>query len=232
MFFFNLSIKHLYTIAAAFFLMAAVSVVDGASRRYNSDEDSQTFWREIRDSLEDIKHEVNNHETELQMFKEKLSNQDSTVEALRQEMTDATAAQKDLLKGNSSSVEGKMNSLEQTNKSLVADLKVLKNHINESKILLDQYGQKIGKLEKALESQNQNIANLESALRSMTEALQLNSGSSANPEKLSSKTYRIKSGDSLGKIAIENKTTIKALKELNPQLNNDKIIIGQTIQLP
>ena len=37
---------------------------------------------------------------------------------------------------------------------------------------------------------------------------------------------------SFGKIAIENKISLKILRELNPQIANDKIIVGQTIQLP
>ena len=48
-----------------------------------------------------------------------------------------------------------------------------------------------------------------------------------NPAKI----YRVKAGDSLEKIAKQNQTTIKKLKEAN-QLANDQIIVGQKLKLP
>ena len=80
------------------------------------------LFRELRDSLDDIRHEVSNHDTELRMYQEKLANQDNTVENLRQQMTDHHQAQKDQIKG---TIETKINALEATTKGLVADLKVL-----------------------------------------------------------------------------------------------------------
>jgi murein DD-endopeptidase MepM/ murein hydrolase activator NlpD len=43
--------------------------------------------------------------------------------------------------------------------------------------------------------------------------------------------YKVKNGDTLWSIASENKTTVVNLKELNPQIKNDFLNIGQTISL-
>jgi len=45
------------------------------------------------------------------------------------------------------------------------------------------------------------------------------------------KEYKVKSGDSLGKIAFENGITIRALKELN-KLAKDNVRVGQTLLVP
>jgi len=43
--------------------------------------------------------------------------------------------------------------------------------------------------------------------------------------------YKVKNGDSLEKIAKNHHTTIQALKVAN-QLSNDRIVVGQTLQIP
>lgn len=204
-------------IAAPFFAFAA------APRKPADDESS---LRALKTTLETLRHQVRNHEEELRIFNEKLANQDATVEALRQQTVETQQAHKEQLKGNSSALEHKITALETTNKGLIADLKQLKEHFNESVTALTQYGQKITQLEKLLEGQNQNIANLEVALGSMLEAAQLKT----LPAK-EAKTYTVKSGDSLGKIAQEHQTTIQAIKELNG-LSSNQINIGQTLRLP
>lgn len=203
---------------------------EAAPRRYG-EEDNSSFVRELRDGLEDIKHEVTNHDAELRMFQEKLANQDSTVENLRQQMLDTNQAHKEQLKGH---IEAKIANLESVNKGLVADLKLLKDHSNESAAALEQYNQKLSKIEKILDSQAQNMSHLESALQSLMEALQIkdHSDKSNSIAKAAGKSYKVKPGDSLGKIAIDHKTSTKTLRELNPQIENDKIIVGQTLHIP
>ena len=51
--------------------------------------------------------------------------------------------------------------------------------------------------------------------------------------KLSSnKTYTIKSGDTLSRIANQNKTTVAAIQKANPGINPNQLKIGQKIKLP
>jgi len=45
------------------------------------------------------------------------------------------------------------------------------------------------------------------------------------------RTYRIKDGDSLAKIAKAHQTTVQAIKVVNG-LTNDKIVVGKMLQIP
>jgi len=51
------------------------------------------------------------------------------------------------------------------------------------------------------------------------------------PTETTKRSYKVKSGDSLGSIAARNKTTIKKLRQLN-RLSSDSLKVGQTLQLP
>ncbi len=211
----------LFLCASAFFPLA------GAPRR--SYDDGDNSLREMRDSIDSLRHEVENHEIEIRMSEQRVENQEGTISSLRQQVLDAAQANKDIVRGAAANTEARISSLEAANKGLVADLKQLKTHANESSEALTQYKQHIGELEKMIQMQGQNIDNLQAALRSLTDVLQVKEGSSAVAD--SGKTYRIKSGDSLEKIAKAHGTTVKALKEMN-NLTNDRIIVGQSLQLP
>lgn len=193
--------------------------------RYSYEEDI----REIRENLDTLKHEVSNHDTELLMFDERVNNQESTVSSLRQQLLDANQVNKDLVKFNSASMETKLATIETSNKSLISDIHVLKNHANESATALNHYKNKVEELEQQLGKLHQNIESLQAAMRSLTEALK--EGTVSENERPISKFYRIKTGDSLEKIARAHGTTIKAIKELN-NLVNDRIVVGQSIKLP
>lgn len=196
---------------------------EGAARRYGYDDDTATAIREMRDTIDKLRHEVSNHETEIHMAEERSNNQETTIASLRQQLLDATQANKEMFKGGTANVEGKVTGLESINKGIIADISQLKTHANDSSTALAQYKQKISELEKNIAQLSQNIEHLQTALRSLTEAL---GGSVAD-----GKAYKVKTGDSLEKIAKAHGTTIKAIKELN-NLSKDRIVVGQTLQMP
>ncbi len=221
----------LLTIAVA---MSATAF--GASRRYVAEEDTAQVLREIRDSLEDLKHEVRNHESEIRMYEEKLSTMESSIDTLRQQMSDSQQVHKDILKETSTNSEMKVNGLDSTVKGMVADLRQLKGHANDSATALGQYKTKLLEMEKIMDAQSQNIENLQAALKSMMDAMQVRSSgtvvaNSANAESSGMRTYRVRSGDSLEKIARSQGTTISAIKDANNMVN-DKIIVGQNLRIP
>jgi chromosome segregation ATPase len=223
---------------AYFVVLATVAVfhtatVEGASRRYSSEEDTNVTIREMRDSLDALRHEVSNHENEIRMYEAKLETMESSLDTMRQQLGDTQQANKDLLKENANSSELKIGSMDTTVKGLVADLKQLKTHANDSATALGQYKSKLLEMEKLIDSQNQNIENLQAALRSLMDAMSVKSGiamDSGNGGN-GAKSYRVKPGDSLEKIARSQGTTISALKEAN-RLNNDKIVVGQNLKIP
>ncbi len=56
--------------------------------------------------------------------------------------------------------------------------------------------------------------------------------SSSAPAQASGKTYVIRSGDVLGKVAKQQGTTTDAILKANPGLNANRLKVGQTINLP
>lgn len=210
--------------------LLTVTTLKAAPQRYNYGQDQSTAIQEIRDSIDDLRHEIRNHESEIRTYEDKLSNQESIIDALREQITKSSSSQQTQLKNNSASLEMKINQLETTTKGLSADLRQFKTHANETAIALQQITQKMTQLEKATEVQSQNLDSLQAALRSIMDALDVKN----SPDKTSDpigKIYKVKAGDSLEKIARANATTIKAIKELN-NLANDRIVVGQTLKMP
>lgn len=216
-----------------FFCCTLINPLQAAPRRYPDDQTTIAL-REMRATIDDLRHEVGNHETEIKTYEEKLHNLENIIDSLRQHSTDTSQAHKEALQDSSASLEMKINSLETTTKGLVADIKQFKTHANETTSTLSHYKQKLLELEKILDIQNQNLDSLQTALRSLTDILQAkaNPGFSSNSPSLSTgKTYKVIPGDSLEKIARKNQTNIQTIKELNG-LSNDKIIVGQTLKVP
>ncbi|CDZ79829.1 autolysin [Candidatus Rubidus massiliensis] len=195
------------------------------ARRYAYEDENAIKIRETKDSIDELRHELQNQEIEMKRFEEKLSNHDLTLDSMRQQLLDKTNTAKEFASDKANFLETKINQLEQQNKNFLADLKSFKTFSQESAAVLNQTKSKINELEKIIDKQNENIENIQLALKNIIEVMQGKSSSS------SSKSYKVKNGDSLEKIAKFHQTTIQALKEAN-HLTNDKIIVGQTIQIP
>lgn len=140
---------------------------------------------------------VDNHEEEIRSFEERLSNQETIMETLRQSIQESGSQQKNQLNLTVNSQEKQL------------------------KAALD----KLSELEKKTQTQAQQINLLQEALKTFIDSFQ------TPPDNSPVKTYTVKNGDSLGKIARVHQTTSQALRELN-QLPNDKIIIGQKLKVP
>lgn len=202
--------------------------------RVTQQEEQAAALKELRDTFVSVRHQVRNQEDELRIFDERLKNYESIIDGLRDHIQEATQASKEMMKGSSASMEAKLGALELTSKNLVNDLKQFKTFSTESATAFSQTKQKIADLERAVEMQNQNIEHLQSAIKALLDALQIKETVPAAKSATvagSAKTYKVKSGDSLEKIAKANGTTIKALRETN-LLANDKIREGQTLKLP
>jgi LysM repeat protein len=187
-----------------------------AARRPSYEENQSVVLREILDSVDDMRHEVKNHETEIRMFEEKFKTQEEIIDALRQQVAEAVKAVKESIKSQSSALEMKLANQEKT-------------QANDVGMILADYKKRIGELEKTIEIQNRNLENLQAAMKALTEVLQ-GKNSGGNDKIAEGTIYRVKAGDTLEKIAKNNNTTIKKLKELN-NLKNDQIIVGQKLQL-
>jgi LysM repeat protein len=226
-------------VSASFVVLMMCSAELSAVRNRYYDDEHATVLKEMRDTLDDVRHEVNNHESEIRVYDEKLKSLESIIDGVRDQLMESSQAYKEQLKGNSVSLESKITAIETSIKGLVADLRQFKTHANDSSIALAQYKQKISELEKIVEHQNQNIDHLHTALRTLTEALVVkDSPQSTNKttnvaaaESTPPGTYRVKTGDSLEKIARNHQTTVAAIKELNG-LTHDRIGVNQLLRIP
>lgn len=154
--------------------------------------------QELRISLEEITYQVHGHQVEIDLFQERLSKLEKTLD---KPLTDK-------------SQEGRLVRLEKAQESLVQDVKNLKNHLNETHASLATCQTKLAQIDQQLKR------SLESILAHIQ-----------NKEGSLSASYVVKQGDSLGQIAIEHKTDIKTLKQLN-NLSNDTIYVGQKLTVP
>jgi LysM repeat protein len=202
-----------------------------------SAEDPISVLKQLRASLGDLKHEVYNHENEIRMFEDRLQNQETTLEHLQQQVTGHYQTQSESLKANQIHLEGRMDSLDMTIKSLITDTRQLRNQTNDYVQALSQYKQKMSEMEILIETQNQHMQHLETALHSIMEILQAREAAekaiAAKQAEIpmTYKTYKVQSGDTLEKIARTHKISVQSLREYN-QLVNDKIRVGQTLSIP
>ena len=230
-------------LSAIFVILSGLFGLEAAPRGQYYQDPNAVAIREMRDCVEDVRHAVNNHEAEIRVFDEKLKNFDSMIESVRDQLGDSTRQHKEQLKGNSANLEAKIGALEETSKGLLSDLRQFKVHSNETTLALTQYRQKLSDIEKSIDQQNQNIDHLQAAMRALMEAL---NGKPAAPAKggnspsdtvgneigaSAGRTYKIKAGDSLEKIARSHQTTTQAIKTANG-LMTDKIVVGKTLIIP
>lgn len=212
-------------------LAAALSAASlyAAPPKYQYGQENNIAIRELQASVDEMRHEIKNHETEIRTYEEKFANQELIIESLREQNANISKSNQDLTKSNLANIEMKIGSLDTASKGLVSDLRQIKTHANESSSAIGSCQQKIVAIEKIVEVQNQNLENLSAAIKSLMSVLEVkheltNFDSSSN-------SYLVLAGDSLEKIARLHKTSIKALKELN-DLNSDRIKVGQRIKIP
>ena len=198
------------------FMLSAVC--EGAS--YYNYDDSRT--QDLRCMISDVQHEVENHEAEIKTFSEKFESLQTALESLREQLNDNKKNQKQALKASSHDVDSRILNLDHLVKAMNHELKQLKTQVHE---FHTDYSKHITELQKASQIQHDNIHHLQKALKTLTDFLQTTTD---NPQV---KTYRVKAGDTLDKIAKANSTTIEAIKTLN-KLSNDKIISGQKLLIP
>lgn len=199
-----------------------------AAPKYNYGHDTSVALREMRDSIDDVRNGLRNHEAEIRTYEEKFTSQEAIIDGLRDQVNGFSKTQEEQLRGNAASLEMKINSLDTAIKGLISDIKQFKTHANETAAALAQSNQKIVQLEKLIELQNQNSSNMQTALRSLMDAMD---PQAPIVDSSGVKSYKVKAGDSLEKIARMHQTTIRAIKELNG-LAQDRINVGQNLKMP
>ena len=191
-----------------FLLLVSGGVLFGAPPRSES-----LAVQEMRTALDQVGYQLHGHQVEIDLFQERLDKIEKSVDAVSKQLRQGTQDR---------SVENRLAKLEKAHETLVADLKNLKGHLNDANSSLASCQSKLSQIDKQLSS---DVKGLKLSLETMLVLLQKGETASNGP------AYIVKSGDSLGQIAIDHKTDVKTLKQLN-NLDNDTIYIGQKLFLP
>lgn len=181
----------------------------------------------VQRTLQNLQYGLSNQDQELTLLKQKIHNQESTLESMHTEVSSLIKAAKESQKSTGAEVSTKLKSMEKNIDKLVTDLKQFKKHANETSTSFTELQKKIAEQQEISSLQAQQIKDLETALRHIASALQ----TKVAPEKSVAGQYRVKPGDTLEKIAKEHGTTIDAIRREN-NLTKDIIHPGQKLNIP
>lgn len=213
----------------SFFLSATLLGLGTACsplRSSSSDEKHQLelTLHEVQTNLDDIRHDVNCYQTEIQILDARIKHYENALASLKQQDLEKQQAKIDLLMQQLHSLEKKWASLEKTQSRDTQELERLLSHANETAAALSQFKSRIQEIENDIVSQNRRFDELgkfKGNLDSIAKGLQ--------GDRI--KVYKVRSGDSLEKIARDHKTSVERIKKSN-QLDCDLIVVGQELKIP
>lgn len=179
---------------------------------------------EVKTTLDDLRHDINCFQTELQILDGRIKYYENTLAHLKQHDLEKQQAKLDQLAQQIQLMEKKWSSLEKAQATDTSGLRELTSHANETSASLEQFKDRINELEREITSQNRRFDEL-AKLKGNIESLAKGLGGESYT------VYKVKPGDSLEKIARAHKTTRERIKKLN-QLDQDLIVIGQELKIP
>jgi len=191
--------------------------------------------------LQKMVHNVHNLETELGYLKQKIENQESTIDSLREEVVSLIKATKELNSKSHDVQSERLAKLEKNLEKLTSDMKLFKTHANETAEAIATAQKSLQEQMEHNKLQGKQMQDMESATKSLVKAMQSKLsqakesfsalGDSSSEASALNSHYRVKSGDTLAKIAKEFKISSQKIKELNG-LKSDKITVGQQLLIP
>jgi LysM repeat protein len=177
----------------------------------------------LQTSLDDVRHDLNCFQTEMQIFDGRIKYFENTLTGLkehdfeRQQTKTGELAQQTIL------FEHRIAALEQTKASGLQDLQRLASHANETSAAFCQMKSRLDELEQEVFNQNrrfEEVTKLRNHIENMTKA--------STVEK---KSYKVRPGDTLEKIARFHQVSVECIKKTN-DLKEDLIIPGQELTIP
>lgn len=210
----------------AFFLIGLMGAACSPLRTSPHDEKHQLelTMHEVQTNLDDLRHDINCFQTELQIVEGRIKYFENALASLKQQDIEKHQTKIDQISHQIQSLEKKWSSWEKTSHNGKEELTQLSKYASETNSSLAQFKERIEELEQEILGQNRRIealAKVKGNLDSLAKSLKGDI----------SKSYKIRSGDTLEKIAKEHKTTIDKIKKLN-HLEQDLIVVGQELKIP
>jgi LysM repeat protein len=192
-----------------------------------SPHDEKHQWElklhEVQTQLEDLRHDTNCFQTELQILDGRIKYYENALSNLKQQDLEKQQLKINQMLTDLALLEKKWASFEKLQQNSKEELRQLATHANETTSSLTQFKHRIEELEQDLLSQNRRFDDL-AKIKTTIESL-------AKSSKPSYKIYRVRAGDSLEKIAQAHQVKIEQIKKLN-HLEKDLIVIGQELKIP
>jgi len=183
---------------------------------------------EVQTNIDDSRHDINCLQTEMQIVDSKMKHQENAVSNLKKQWLEKYQIRLDKLDKLIDELSKELHKLDTKEKNVAADIRQLSSHANETTSALTQYKNRINELEKEIFSQNkklEEVAKLNFTLQTVMKSLREVAGAKAE------NIYKVKSGDSLEKIAKIYKVSVEEIKKAN-HLDQDLIVVGQELIIP
>ena len=209
--------KHCLFLFSTAFLTACGSMNSSKGEKHQM----ELSLHRVRTEVEDIKHELNTYEIEHHVIEGKLIDQEQVITSLREQVVELKSEKLDSFVQKLQNLDKRLRQVLKKQEKIVADIRQLSSHANDTTTALAQYKEKISQFEKAIQEQTIQLQDLVKIKEEITKFAEVEN----------SKAYKVKVGDSLEKIARDNDTTVDELKRLN-QMTTDLIVIDQLIHLP
>jgi LysM repeat protein len=201
-------------------LICASILLVGCSPLKTSPHDEKYQWEltlhEVQTNLDDLRHDTNCFETEIQILDSRIKCFENALANLKQQEIEKQQIRIDQIAHQLQLLDRKWTAFEKKQETSKENVDQLTNHAKETGIALSQFKNRIVELESEILTQGrklETIAKLKDGLMK------------------SARTYKVKAGDSLEKIAKAHKTDVVTLKQIN-HLQNDLIVVDQELNVP
>lgn len=202
------------------FLLAAGLLAASCSPLRSSPNDEkhqlELTLHELRTNLDDQRHDLNCFQTELQILDGRIKYYESALSNLKQQDLEKQQTKLDQFIKDLQALDKKISLFERSQTEGSKDLLQLTSHANETSAALAQFKQRLIELEQDLQQQNRRFEEIAKV---------------KIPLDHSAKTYRVRSGDTLEKIARLHKVSVERLRKAN-DLSQDLIVVGQELRIP
>jgi len=204
-----------------------LSLITGCSPLRTSPHDEKHQWElklhEVLTSLDDLKHDINCFQTEMQILDGRIKYYENALATLKQQDIEKHQLKLEELGRDLHSLETKWTTFEKAQIGNKGDMQQLASHANETITALSQFKGRIQELEQEILCQNRRfdeLAKLKGSIESIAKSFK-------SPFKI----YKVRAGDSLEKIAHANHTKVELIMKLN-ELKRDLIVVDQELKIP
>jgi len=215
--------RFLFPILSLAFLFSGCSPL--TSSAHDEKHQLELTLHEVQTNLDDLRHDINCFQTELQILDGRIKYHENALTAFKQQDMEKQQAKIEQLTHELQSFEKRWASADKIRTAESQELLQLESHARETTAALLQFKERVEELEKELAIGQRRFEEL-GKLKTNIEAL----GKAIRKSELA-KTYKVRPGDSLEKIAKAQHTSIEKLKKLN-NLEQDLIVVGQELKIP